>query len=416
MDQVLIIGGGIIGLSSAYFLRGAGFEVTVLDQGDFQDNCSYGNAGYICPSHVIPLASPGKVRQGIKWMFNAQSPFYIKPALHRDLLKWGWTFMRSATKDHVARSAVPLRDIALLSQQEYQQWSRQPEFDFALEYKGLLEIFRTEAGRHHAEEAVHKCRELGLDAELLSRDQLSQLEPGVLVDATGAIHYKCDAHVYPNRVMQSLRNVLEAKGVQLLPHQKVLRLEHDGKNIQRVITDKSTFDAGHVVLAAGSWSKKLADSVGVSFPLMPGRGYSVTVQQGDFQLRHPAILMERSVALTPLDSSTMRFGGTMEVVPTGTPPRYARVQGIVNAVNAYFPEAHLKVPQVDNVWFGYRPCSADGLPYIGRTTQYQNLLIATGHSMLGMSLGAGTGKLIAELVTGQKPSIDMAPFCVERFG
>ena len=416
MTQILIVGGGIIGLSSAYHLRSAGYDVKVLDQGDFQDNCSYGNAGYICPSHIVPLASPGKVRQGIKWMFNAQSPFYVKPALNRDLLEWGWTFMRSATKDHVARSAVPLRDIALLSQHEYQQWSQQPEFDFALEHKGLLEIFRTETGEQHAHEATRKSREVGLDVDLLNRDELLQLEPGISINASGAIHYKCDAHVFPNRVMHSLQKVLTAQGVQLLPHQKVLRLEHSGKQIQHVVTDKSTFDADYVVLAAGSWSKQLADSVEVSFPLMPGRGYSMTLSNGVFQLRHPALLLERSVALTPLDGNTMRFGGTMEVVPIGTPPRYRRVQGIVNAVNEYFPEAHLNVPPTEDIWFGYRPCSADGLPYIGHTQKYNNLLIATGHSMLGMSLGAGTGKLIAELVMEKTPSINMAPFRVERFG
>jgi D-amino-acid dehydrogenase len=153
----------------------------------------------------------------------------------------------------------------------------------------------------------------------------------------------------------------------------------------------------------------------VSLPLMPGRGYSTTVEKGNFQLNHPAILMERSVALTPLTNSTMRFGGTMEVVPVGIPPRYRRMQGIVNAVNEYFPQADFKMPEKDKIWFGYRPCSADGLPYIGRSKQCSNLLIATGHSMLGMSLGAGTGKLIAQIANEQTPDIDIAPFAPGRF-
>jgi D-amino-acid dehydrogenase len=415
MNQIIVIGGGIVGLSCAYYLRQAGSEVTVLEQGDFLDNCSYGNMGYVCPSHFIPLASPGKVRQGIKWMFNAQSPFYIRPALNPDLIDWGLKFMRSANVSHVKNAAVPLRDISLLSQNEYRNWNSLPEFNFALEQKGLLEIFRTPAMRHHAEETVRTGRQLGLDVELLEKNQLHQMEPETSIDALGAVYFKSDSHLYPNKLMPDLREVLREKGVRLLPHQTVARLERHNGNITQVATDKEEFRADQVVVAAGSWSKKLAALAEVSFPLMPGRGYSITVEKGGFQLRHPALLMERSVALTPMNSTTMRFGGTMEVVPVGTPPRYRRVQGILNAVNEYFPDAHLQMPPTDKIWYGYRPCSADGLPYIGRTKKCSNLLIATGHSMLGLSLGAGTGKLIAEIANEQTPSIDMTPFTVERF-
>jgi len=415
MNQIIVIGGGIVGLSCAYYLRQAGNEVTALDQGDFLDNCSYGNAGYVCPSHFVPLASPGKVRQGIKWMFNAQSPFYIQPALNRDLIDWGIKFVRSSNAKHAERSAIPLRDIALLSQNEYRTWNSLPEFNFTLEQKGLLEIFRTEAAKHHAEQIVQLGQKLELDAELLEKNQLQQLESGTAIDALGAIYFKCDSHLYPNKLMQNLREVLSQQGVRLLPHQKVTQFERLQGKIHRVITEKEEFVADQVVLATGSWSKKMAALADTSIPLMPGRGYSVTVENSNFHLNHPAILMERSVALTPMEAKTMRFGGTMEVVPVGTPPRYRRVQGIVDAVNEYFPEAHLQMPATDKIWYGYRPCSADGLPYIGRTKKCSNLLIATGHSMLGLSLGAGTGKVVAELATEQTPSIDMKPFAVERF-
>jgi D-amino-acid dehydrogenase len=415
MERILIIGGGIIGLSSAYYLRRAGCEVTVLDQGDFLDNCSHGNMGYLSPSHYIPLASPGKVRQGLRWMFNAQSPFYIHPSPNPDLIDWGFKFLRNANAAHTERSAVPLRDIMLLSQREYSAWSASPEFDFVIENKGLLEVFRTPAAQESATSIVQLGHRLELEVELLDKDQLQQLEPGIAFSALGAIHFKCDAHVYPNRVMANLRAVLQQQGIQFLPHRTVTQLECSGGKVQRVRAGEEEFEVDQVVLAAGSWSKKLAASVGVSLPLMPGRGYSFDIENGDFQLNHPAILMERSVALTPLNIHTMRFGGTMEVTPIGTPPRQSRVQGIVNAVNEYFPAAHLKAPPLEEVWFGYRPCSADGLPYIGRAKNCSNLLIATGHSMLGLAMGAGTGKLVMELATGQTPSIDMKPFDVERF-
>jgi D-amino-acid dehydrogenase len=355
------------------------------------------------------------VRQGLKWLFNAQSPFYIHFSPNPDLVDWGFKFLRHANAAHTQRSAVPLRDIMLLSQREYSAWNALPEFDFGLQQKGLLEIFRTPSAQEHSAEIVQLGKRLELEVELLDKDQLQQLEPNTALSALGAIHFKCDAHVSPNRLMQNLRDALAQQDVKMLPHRKITGLDCSGGKIQRVRAGEEEFPADQVLLAAGSWSKKLAAPANVALPLMPGRGYSFDIEDGAFQLNHPAILMERSVALTPFDARTMRFGGTMEITPIGTPPRHSRVQGIVNAVNEYFPAAHLKAPPLEEVWFGYRPCSADGLPYIGRAKNCSNLLIATGHSMLGLAMGAGTGKLVMELATGQKPSIDMQPFAVERF-
>jgi len=150
-------------------------------------------------------------------------------------------------------------------------------------------------------------------------------------------------------------------------------------------------------------------------PLVPGRGYSLTLEDSPYRLNYPAILVEGRAAITPMDGNKIRFGGTMEITSTNTPPRYARVQGILNAVKRFFPEFDVPMPPVEKIWYGYRPCSADGLPYIGRIKKYNNVVIATGHSMLGLSLGAGSGLLVRELVDGVKPSIDLAPFAVERF-
>src|SRR5688572_15737116 len=170
--HVLIIGGGIIGLSSAFYLRQEGYDVTVVDQGDLTEGCSYGNAGFICPSHFVPLAAPGIVWQGLKWMWNSKSPFYIQPRLNRQLINWGWNFVKNANQKHVDRSAIPLRDISLLSKKLYEEWAQLPGFDFAYEPKGMLELFKTEANAHHAESAVQEARHLGLDARLLNKQQV----------------------------------------------------------------------------------------------------------------------------------------------------------------------------------------------------------------------------------------------------
>ena len=198
--HVVIIGGGIVGLSSAYYLKKAGHTVTIIDQTDFSSSCSYGNAGYICPSHFIPLATPGIVKQGLRWMLDSQSPFYVQPRLDWSLLHWGWHFMRAATAKRVEDAAIPLRDISLLSRQEYATWSKLPAFDFLYQQKGLLEIFQTEEKAMHAHHTLEKAHELGLhDTRIIDQAALAALEPNLPINAIGALYFGCDAHCSPNQ-------------------------------------------------------------------------------------------------------------------------------------------------------------------------------------------------------------------------
>ena len=235
MKDVIVIGGGIVGLSSAYYLQRSGHSVTVIDKSDFANNCSYGNAGYVCPSHFIPLAAPGMVWKGLKWMFNPQSPFYIQPSLNRPLIDWGLKFARSANARHVRNSAIPLRDIALLSQEEYKKWAGTPGFDFAYEHKGLLEIFQTHAVAEHARHIVQQAGSLGLEASLLDAAALQQVEPDTTINAMGAILFKCDAHLYPNKLMQGLLSQLKQHGVRLVSGTTVTGFEKNGASIKRVL-------------------------------------------------------------------------------------------------------------------------------------------------------------------------------------
>lgn len=415
MKNVVVIGGGIIGLSTAYYLQQAGHKVTVLDKGDFSDNCSYGNAGYVCPSHFTPLAAPGIIWQGLKWMLNSKSPFYVKPSLNGALINWGINFMKSATNKNVEKSAEPLRDIAVLSQLEYEKWAKLPGFDFAYEHKGLLEIFQTAPVADHAHHTVKKGKELGLDVELLSYDEMQQLEPHTKINGLGAIFFKCDAHLYPNKLMKVLLNHLREQGVQLVGGEEAKLFEKEGNKIKKVITTNHAYDADEIVIATGAWSREIAALVETKISLMPGRGYSVTLENSPYTLNYPAILTEGRVAVTPMDGNKIRFGGTMEVVSTKAAPRYNRVEGILKAVKDFLPQFEIERPADDKIWYGYRPCSADGVPYIGRIKKFSNVVVATGHSMLGLSLGAGTGKLVSEIINEQKTSINMAAFEVERF-
>ena len=416
MSKVVIIGGGIVGLSSAYYLQQSGHQVILIDKTDISDNCSYGNAGYVCPSHFIPLSTPGIVWQGLKWMFDSTSPFYVQPRINRSLIDWGLKFIKSATAEKVEQAAIPLRDIALLSQSLYESWTREPQFDFAYEHKGLLEIFQTEKAAEHAHHTVEKAHRLGLtDTQLLSYDELMLKEPDTRINALGAIFFKCDGHLYPQKLMQQLIGHLTASGIELCRNEEVTGFETAAGVVTKVKTDKQVYDADQVILASGSWSRELAAKIGLSIPLMPGRGYSVTLENSGYHLNHPAILVEGRAAITPMDGNKIRFGGTMEITSTKTPPRLNRVEGLLKAVTRFFPDFNVPVPPATSIWYGYRPCSADGLPYIGRTAKCSNVVIATGHSMLGLSLGAGTGKLVNEIVNEETLSMDIRPFDPNRF-
>ena len=414
MKNVLVIGGGVIGLSSAYYLHQSGHKITVLDKDGFTDNCSYGNLGYVCPSHFIPLAAPGIIWQGLKWMFNSRSPFYVQPSANLSLVDWGLKFMRSATKKNVAASALPLKEIALFSQEEYSKWDQLAHFNFAFERKGLLEIFQTDKVQHHAAETVEAGKKLGLDVELLNERGLQEMEPQTTINAKGAIYFKCDSHLYPNKLMASLKNYLTQQGVQLIKGE-VTGFEKSKGTVTKVFTADKPYEADEIVIATGSWSREIAAMLNTKIPLMPGRGYSFTLENSPYQLNRPAILAEGRVAITPMDGNKMRYGGTMEIVSTKTPPRYHRVEGIVKAIKDFLPDFNIKMPPQEKIWHGFRPTSADGVPYIGRIKKYTNVTVATGHAMLGLSLGAGTGKLVSELINEQKPSVDLKAFEVERF-
>jgi D-amino-acid dehydrogenase len=410
----LVIGGGIIGLSSAYYLNQAGWDVTVIDKTDLSDNCSYGNLGMIVPSHFVPLAAPGMIAQGIKWMFNSRSPFYVKPSLNMDLISWGLKFVKSATQQNIDKSAKPLLDINLLSKALYEELSVQPGFDFAMEKKGIMMYFKTEKV---AEEEIHlaeKARSMGLDVEALNKQQVQALETEVNLDVLGAVHYRCDAHLYPNHLIPQLIAALKNKGVQFQTNCSVERITKEGGKIKSVIASNGVFEKDMVVMAAGSWLPQLTKMAGVTVPLMPGKGYSFTLAEPAKKLNIPAILCEARVAITPMNGY-MRYGGTMEIAPVNKKINLKRVEGIVQSVPKYFPNIQLAMPQEKDIWYGFRPCTPDGVPYIGFAKKVNNLLIAGGHAMSGLSLGPATGKLIAEMASGRQTSIDVAAFDPERF-
>ncbi len=414
MSKAIIIGGGVIGLFSAYYLHKSGWEVEILEQGDLTDNCSHGNAGMVTPSHFVPLASPGMVEQGIRWMFDSKSPFYVKPSLNRDLAGWGLKFVKSATKKHVERSANGLRDIAMLSRELYHEFEKDAGFDFGLTDNGILMLFKTEHTKEEELHMIEKAKALNLDAEYLSPEECQKLQPGIELDILGAVHYRCDSHMYPNKLMKGLVNYLETAGVKITRHTEVTHIDHAGGKITAVGTKDKEYKGDAYIIAGGSWSPAIAKMAGFNLPLMPGKGYSFMVDNPVKKMTIPSILCEARVAITPMNGS-IRFGGTMEIGKINSKVNMNRVKGIVESVPKYFPDFKLPVPAEKDVWYGFRPCSPDGLPYIGMSEKYSNLAVATGHAMIGLALGPATGKLISEAINHQKASMDTRIFAPGRF-
>lgn len=414
MKSVGIIGGGISGLFSAYYLLESGCEVTIIERGTFQDGCSFGNAGMIVPSHIIPLAQPGMITKGMRWMLSSESPFYVKPRLNGDLMKWGYLFWKHSTEAHVRRAIPVLRDLSLLSRQLFQDLARREDFDFGWQEKGLFMLFKSQETRHEMQQEAQVANRTGIEAQVLSGQEVQAMEPDVRVEVEGAVYYPGDAHIYPNQLMTSLVAYLKAKGVRFLENQSVEDFTMQGQSVQSVVTSGGTYTFDEVVLAAGAWSPELGRKLGISLPLQGGKGYSFVANDLSKTIQVPAIMLEARATATPMGGG-VRFAGTLEVAGTDMSVNMNRVRGIHNSITQYYPDLKVPYPKEEEVWRGLRPCSPDGLPYIGRLKRFSNVIIATGHGMMGVSLGPATGKLVSELVKGQTNSMELDAFEPTRF-
>ncbi|MFY7672732.1 NAD(P)/FAD-dependent oxidoreductase [Tenacibaculum sp. MEBiC06402] len=411
--KIVIIGGGIIGLCTAYYLQKEAHEVIIIDKSGFTSGASYVNAGLITPSHIISLAAPGIITKGIKWMFNSSSPFYVKPRLNYDFLQWSWLFKKSATHQKVADSIPVIRDINVLSRSLYEEMKAEKEFDFFHQHKGLLMLYKTDKAGEEEWEVGQKAIECGLKVANLSQEELRKLEPSVDSDIKGAVHYLSDAHMTPNDFMQQMKAYLLSKGVVFKSETEVTGFNVKSNAIQSITTKDENIHCDELVVASGSWTQNLMKKLKINIPVQAGKGYRIDVQN-ETQITIPSILLEAKVAVTPMDGFT-RFAGTMEIGGINHQINPKRVNAIANAASDYYSNLSISNEAKQNAACGLRPCSPDGLPYIGRVSGYKNLTVAAGHAMMGWSLGPATGKLITEVISNQKTSMDISPFSVERF-
>lgn len=428
MTHVGIIGGGVIGLCSAYYLQKAGYRVTVFEQNALAEGCSMGNAGMIVPSHIIPLAQPGMIAKGLRWMLSPTSPFYVKPRLNVDLMRWGWLFYRHSTPEHVERSIPALRDLSLLSKKLYQELAKPGNADgqlpdFGWHERGLLMLYKTPAAEHDMAEEADVANRAGVEARVLTGQQVQDMEPDARVSVRGGVYFPGDAHLDPGRFVNTLIAYLRGQGVVLHDRTTVTGLAKTGQRVTAVQTAQGDCAVDAVVVAGGAWSALLAQQLGLRLPLQGGKGYSFMLpgavgvpmdSLGANAIRVPAIMLEARATATPVGTG-LRFAGTLEVAGTDLSVNMNRVRGIAQSISQYYPDFKVDVPPVDTVWSGLRPCSPDGLPYIGRVPQAENVVVATGHGMMGLSLGPATGLLVAETIAGTTPSVSLEPFSPGRF-
>lgn len=411
--KVVVIGGGVVGLCTAYYLSQEGHQVTVVNKSKLNSGASHVNAGYLTPSHIIPMAAPGMVSKGFRWMFKASSPFYIKPRLDSDLIRWGIQFMKSCTPAHVQRSMKAILDINLLSKALYLEMQKNAHFDFHLETKGLLMAFKTAKAEKEEAEVVAQAKNLGLKIRLLSPEEVLKKQPGIAMDIAGAYWYESDAHSTPELFMQNLIRVLKEKGVQFILEQEVshFKLKKD-QRIQTVHTKEQEILTDEVVIASGAWSESLLKQLGIRLSVQAGKGYRLNLNQPT-AITLPAILLEAKVAVTPMQGFT-RVGGTMELSGLNHKINSKRVSAIAQAATAYYPQVQVTQEEIEYVRCGLRPLSPDGLPFIGRHSKCKNIVLATGHSMMGWSLGPATGKLVSQLISDQETSMKIDHFSPER--
>ncbi len=415
MDKkVVIVGAGIVGLSTAYYLNKAGIDVTIIDSTDGSDNCSYGNAGYVAPSHLIPLASPGIISQGIKWMMSSSSPFYIQPKLSRDLLRWGWLFKKASTEKRVKAAIPVLYDLTTQSQNLYEEIMADENIEAGYDKPGLLMVCQTKEALKHEVELVHIANEYGLEASELSRQETEKLDPSVNYNMAGSVYFGCDGWMTPGAYMEQIKTLLIKHGVKIDFRTELQEIGLSGNKITEFITDRGSYQADEFVIAAGSWSPQLAKKLKIDIPLQPGKGYSFTIEKPPVSPKLPSILVEGRIATTPMLNG-LRIAGTMEITGVNHDINMKRVNGIVDSVKEAIPDFENYDFSKIKPWAGLRPCTPDGLPYIGRVNTIENLQIGTGHAMLGWTLGPITGKLIMENILGERASVKSPLLAVERY-
>jgi D-amino-acid dehydrogenase len=411
--HVVVVGGGVVGACCAYYLAKAGFRVAVLDRGRFGAACSHANCGYVCPSHVLPLAIPGTIWSTLKALFQRNSPLKVRPGVVLRNLGWFLGFARRCNQRDMLSAGRAIQALLNSSRTLFETLIREEQIECEWETKGLLFVFRSKKPfDHYAHTDELLRREFAMPATRFDSAELAALEPALKPGMAGGYLYKSDAHLRPDRLMSELHRILVSRGVEVRENCEVTGFVRENGKAKAVRTKSGDIEADRFVVATGAWTPLLNAELGCRVPIQPGKGYSLTMPRPAICPTYPLIFEEHRVAVTPF-ASGYRLGSTMEFAGYDDTMNRARLALLTNAAKVYLRDP-LAAPMQEE-WWGWRPMTYDGLPVIDRAPAAGNVLIAAGHNMLGLSMATATGKLVAEMLAGEKPHVDAAPYSLSRF-
>ncbi len=411
-SHTVVVGAGVVGVCTAYYLARRGHRVTVLDMGDVGSGASYGNAGIIAPGHP-PLPRPGLIKQTIKWMFDSASPLYIPPRLDRRLLSWLWELGRACTRAHEIHCMKVLAPLGRASLACFDQLISDERIDCEYRRHGWMEVFRTAAGLEKGLQDAELVRRFGFETEVLSRELLREREPALLDGAAGAVRYVQSAIADPHRFVIELADRARGHGAVVRPHTDAGEILFRNGRFAGVRTSGGErIAADTLVLAAGCWTTRLAETIGVHIPMQPGKGYHLDLTAPRPCPQTACVLAEVYVAATPMGGG-LRLAGTMEFSGLNHRLDRRRLETLVAGAKKYL--RGIEGARPISSWCGLRPCTADGLPVVGWAGKASGVMVATGHARMGFTLGPITGKLVSEWIVDGEPSIDLDPLRVDRF-
>ncbi len=413
--RAVVIGAGAIGIASAYFLRRSGWDVTVVERGEVGQGCSYGNSCLIVPSHSEPIPGPGVIGQALRWMLKSDSPFYIRPRMDFELMKWSLRFRRHCNAADAEAGTRALLALSRASLDLFEELTASGEAEFFYQRRGFIEVYLSEQGLEIGRRSAGELRSEGFEATLLSPGEAVEREPALDSGVVrGALEVDGEAHGLSYGYVRSLAATFARRGGRIRAGSSVSEVVIDRGRVEGVALDggRDALPADLVVLAAGSWSKDFARPLGITLPLQPAKGYSCTIDAFEGSPKRPLLIKERKVIVTPLDNR-LRFGGTLELTGFDESIDKIRYGAVVRAGS----EVLAKKPPMKNeeAWCGFRPVTPDGLPVIDRVSSVDGLLVATGHAMLGFTQSPMTGKLVSQLANGEPAEIPMEPFRLDRF-
>jgi D-amino-acid dehydrogenase len=410
--DVLILGGGAIGLACALYLLRAGRSVRVLERAGVGSGTSHGNCGTITPSHAPPLASPESLRKGLKWMLRPDAPLYIRPRADPALALWLLRFAARCNRGDWWRSARAKGALLQRSRRLLEQLVRDEGLDCEFRASGLRYVYRSARALAADRAGLDDLRELGIESRQLDGTQLAQAEPALLEGMAGAIEFPDDAQLRPERYTAELARRVRELGGDVLEGAEVQALEVEAGAVTGVRTTRGVQRGRDTLLALGPWSAPFCASFGLHVPVQPGKGYSQTYAPPALAPNMPLVIREHSVCVTAWPGG-FRLGSTMEFSGYDDTLNPRRLAALERGARAYLREP--VGPELRERWFGWRPMTWDDLPLLGPAPRLRGLWLATGHGMMGMGMSAATGEMLADMICGRDPALDPKPYDAARF-